>query len=112
MDKEHTSVRVLLLVLLLMVWFCVCSGNADDEEQKRKPSFWEWQKLRIAYSAYSGLFFPNGWYNTLKQLLNHAYLRLFPPNIDFRREDKGAAEVNVKNSFSQSDADTKIHKEL
>ncbi|WVZ22388.1 hypothetical protein V8G54_000932 [Vigna mungo] len=120
MDKEHTSVRVLLLVFLIMVLFCVCSGNgnADDETQKTKPSLREWLRLRSAYSAYVGLFSPTDWYNMLKNLLNHAYVRLFPPDIDFRRKEKGTAKsapeivANVKNSFSQSDADTKTHEEL
>ncbi|KOM27217.1 hypothetical protein LR48_Vigan406s002700 [Vigna angularis] len=103
-----------------MVLFCICSGNgnADDETQKMKPSFVEWQRLRSAYSAYVGLFYPTDWYNTLKNLLNHAYVRLFPPDIDFRIKEKGTAKsaaetvVNVKNSLSQSDADTKTHEEL
>ncbi|KAK7381490.1 hypothetical protein VNO80_00034 [Phaseolus coccineus] len=141
------SVRVLLLVLLIMVCFCVCTANADDEVQETKPSLREWQRLKSAYSAYVGLFSPSsvaqsGWYTMLKNLLNHAYLRLFPPNIDFRREEKeegegGAGEKaiealgnslenaaksaaqtlhNVKNTFSpshsQSDTDTKTHHEL
>jgi len=81
MDKEQMWVRVLLLMLLIMVC-CVSSGNADDEEQGRKPSLREWQRLRSAYSAYEGLIGQFGWYKMLKNLLNQAYLRLFPPNIE------------------------------
>lgn len=66
MDKEHTLVRMLLLVLLIMVWFCVYNGNTNDEAQKMKPSSWECQRLRRSYST--------GWYNTLKHLCNHSYV--------------------------------------
>ncbi|CAJ1951471.1 unnamed protein product [Sphenostylis stenocarpa] len=143
MDKVRMSVRVLLLVFI-MVCFCGCNANADDEEQKKKQSLWVWQRLRSAYSTYLALFSPSsiakcGWH-MLKGLLNHAYVRLFPPNIDFRREEKGegvseagekagealannledaaksAAQTvhNVKSTFSRSDSESngKTHSEL
>ncbi|KAK7293982.1 hypothetical protein RJT34_16865 [Clitoria ternatea] len=82
MDKVYVS----WMVLVVLVLMCISDiGNGgDDEEQRNKPSLWEWLRLRRAYSIYSALFPSNishFWY-LLKTLLNHAYARVFPPNID------------------------------
>ncbi|TKY64697.1 hypothetical protein E2542_SST14595 [Spatholobus suberectus] len=102
MDKARVLVSV--SVLVLVCFFCVSNGNGYDEKQRKKVSLWEWQRLRSAYSAYWALFPSNIGY-MLKDLVNHACRRFFPPNIDFRRGDEGqgvtAGEV-VREALARS----------
>nr|KYP53877.1 hypothetical protein KK1_000040 [Cajanus cajan] len=63
---------------------CFSVTNGDEEEERKKASLWEWEKLRTAYPAYSALFSSNI-ARTFKGLLTH----FFRPNIDFRRGNEG-----------------------
>ncbi|XP_057454004.1 uncharacterized protein LOC130745659 isoform X2 [Lotus japonicus] len=107
MDKH------ILLVLLVLLSFSMMNtngiGDDNEAEQGKKESFWQWHKLRSAYSIYSSAFSPfsvGQYWGVLKALVAQAYARVFPPNIERGEEpeamaNNGAGE-KVKEALAKS----------